>query len=53
MKKSMKICQNLTQKWKLSKKPLPKQIFTNFGLILGSPGEVKIIENNEKCKLKK
>ena len=53
LKKSMKTCQNFTQKWNSSKKPLPKQIFTNFGLILGSPGDLKNTKNPKKSKPKK
>ena len=52
LKKSVKIYQNLTQKWNSSKKPLPKQLFTNFGLILGSPGGLKITKNAQKSKPK-
>ena len=51
--KSMKICQNLSQKWNSSKKSLPKHIFTNFGLILGSPGGLKITKISKKNKPKK
>ena len=51
--KSMKILQKLAQKWKSSKKPFPKQIFTNFGLILGVPGGLKTTKNGKKNKLKK
>ena len=53
MKKIVKIYQNLTQKWYSSKKPLPNQFFTNFGLILGSPGGVKVTKNDKKNKPKK
>ena len=53
LKKSMKIFQKLTQKWNSSKKPLPNQIFTNFGLILGSQNGLKITKNGKKSKPKK
>ena len=50
--KSMKILQKLAQKWKSSKKPLPNQLFTNFDLILGSPGGLKVTKNDKKNKPK-
>ena len=48
----MNICQNLIQKLHSFKKHFPKQNFTNFGLILGSPGGLKITKNGKKTSRK-
>ena len=48
-----KIYENVPKVDTESKKPLPKQIFTNFGLILESPGGLKMTKNGKKNKAKK
>ena len=49
----MKIEQKLAKNANLIEKSPPSQIFSDFGLILGSLGDPKITKNQEKSKAKK
>ena len=49
----MNIWQTLPKKWNSAKKYFPRQIFNEFGLILGSLGEPRNTKNQKKRKPKK
>ena len=49
----MNIWQKLAKHENQLQKSPPRQIFQDFGLILGSPGELKITKNSKKNKPKK
>ena len=49
----MKIWQKLAKHENQLQKSPPRQIFQDFGLILGSPGKLKITKNGKKSKPKK